>query len=50
MSRQLSLSATLSLFAMAAMAIAMTLTEPSNGGAPRGATAQGSLVGVLLRA
>ncbi len=50
MSRQLTLSATLSFFAMAATAIAMTFAEPSSGSAPRGATARGSLVGVLLRA
>ena len=50
MSKQLTLSATLSVFAMAATALAMTFAEPSSGGASRGATAQGSLISVLLRA
>lgn len=50
MSKQLTFSATLSVLAMAALALTIGFAEPSNGGASRGATAQGSLIGVLLRA
>lgn len=50
MSKQLTLSATLSVLAMAALALTMTFAQPSGGGASRDATAQGSLIGVLLRA
>lgn len=49
MSKQLTLSATLSVFAMAALAVVMTFGEPPGSGA-RGATAHGSIVSVLLRA
>ncbi len=49
MSKQLTLSASLSVLAMAAMALAMGISEPCGGSAPRGATAQGSLISVLLR-
>ena len=47
MSKQLTLSATLSVLAMAAMALVMTLGGPESGGA-RGATAHGSIVSVLI--
>lgn len=50
MSKQLTFSATLSVLAMAALALTISFAEPSSGGASRGAAAQGSLVGVLLRA
>jgi hypothetical protein len=49
MSKQLTLSATISTLAMAALALVMSFGSPLGGGA-RGATAQGSLVTVLLRA
>ena len=49
MSKQLTLSATLSVLAMAAMAFVMGFGGPESGDA-RGATAHGSIVSVLLRA
>ena len=49
MSKQLTLSATLSVSAMAALALVTTFGEPGGSG-PRGATAHGSIVSVLLRA
>lgn len=49
MSKQLTLSATLSALAMVATVLVIGFAEPTSGGA-RGATAQGSLVSVLLRA
>lgn len=49
MSKQLTVSATLSLLALAATALVMGFSEPTSGSA-RGATAHGSLVSVLLRA
>ena len=48
MSKQLTLSATLSVLAMAAMALVTTLGGPESG-STRGATAHGSIVSVLLR-
>ena len=48
MSKQLTLSAVLSVFAMAALALAMQLSAPEGGS--RKATAHGSLVSVLLGA
>ena len=48
MSKQLTLSATLSVLAMCAAALVLSVTEPSSGGA-RGTTAHGSIVSVLLR-
>ncbi len=48
MSKQLTLSATLSTLAMAALALVMTLDGPEQGSRP--AAAHGSLVGVLLKA
>lgn len=50
MSKQLTLSATISTLALAALALATAWSAPTGGGASRGATAQGSLVSVLLRA
>ena len=50
MSKQLTLSATLSTLAMAALALFMSLGGTEGGGASRGATAHGSIVSVLLRA
>ena len=50
MSKQLTLSATLSALAMAALAFGTLLTGPASGsGASRAATAHGSLVKVLIR-
>lgn len=49
MSKQLTISATLSVLAMGAVAVAMALASPQNGSA-RGATAGGSLISVLLSA
>jgi hypothetical protein len=49
MSKQLTLSATLSVVATGAMALALTLGAPSGGGdAKRAATAHGSIASVLL--
>jgi hypothetical protein len=48
MSNQLAISATLSALAMAALCLALGLAAPVGDGA-RGATAHGSLIGVLLR-
>lgn len=48
MSKQLTLSAALSVFAMAAMALAMQVSVPERGS--HKATAHGSLVSVLLGA
>ena len=50
MSKQLTLSATVSTLAMAALALVMSFAEPTSGGASRGATAHGSLASVLIRA
>lgn len=47
MSKQLTFSATLSVLAMAAMALLMSAGAPESGGA-RGATAHGSIVSVLI--
>jgi hypothetical protein len=49
MSKQLTLSATISTAAMLAVALGLACAVPPGGGA-RGATAHGSLVSVLLRA
>ncbi len=49
MSKQLTLSATLSVLAMAALAFGTLITAPESGnGAQRAATAHGSLVRVML--
>lgn len=48
MSKQLTLSAALSVFAMAAMALVMQVSAPESGS--HKATAHGSIVGVLLGA
>lgn len=50
MSKQLSLSATFSALAMAALALMMALVGPTGGDGARGATAHGLIVSVLLRA
>lgn len=50
MSKQLTLSATFSTLAMAALALAMSVGGPSGDSGARGATAHGSIVSVLLRA
>ena len=50
MSKQLTLSATFSTLAMAALALIMALVGPSSGDSARGATAHGSIISVLLRA
>ena len=50
MSKQLTLSATLSVLAMSAMALGLGFGVPSTPATARGATAHGSLIGVLLRA
>ena len=50
MSKQLTLSATFSTLAMAALAAVMGFGAPVYGDGTRGATAHGSLVSVLLRA
>ena len=50
MSKQLFHSATVSTLAMAALALVMSFGDAPSGNAARGATAQGSLVSVLLRA
>lgn len=48
MSKQLTLSATLSVLAMAAMAAVMSFGEPA-GDRSKGAAAHGSVLSVLLR-
>lgn len=50
MSKQLTLSATISSLAMTAMVLFMSVVEPENGATGRAATAHGSIVSVLLRA
>ena len=50
MSTQLSFSATLSVLAMAALALVMSFGEPEGGSGARAPTAHGSVVSVLLRA
>ena len=49
MSKQLTISSTFSVLAMAALALAMNFGAPSDGGARSAATAKGALVSVLLR-
>lgn len=50
MSKQLTLSATLSTLAMAALALVTAIDAPAGGNGARAATAHGSIVSVLLRA
>lgn len=50
MSKQLTLSATLSVIAMTALAFGTLLASPASGGESHAATAHGSLVKVLIRA
>lgn len=50
MSKQLSLAAFLSVFATAAVALAMMATEPAGNRDTRGPAAHGSLIEVLVRA
>ena len=50
MSKQLTFSATLSVLAMAAMALVMSFGGPEGGSGSHAATAHGSIVSVLLRA
>lgn len=50
MSRQLTISATISTFAMAAMAVAMAFGGPLGGDQSRAPTARGSVISVLLHA
>jgi hypothetical protein len=49
MSKQLTLSATLSVMAMGALAVVTAFGTPVGGTASRPATAHGSIVSVLLR-
>ena len=50
MSKQLTISATFSVLAMAALALVVILDRPASGGDAPGATAHGSIIRVLLRA
>ncbi len=50
MSKQLTLSATLSVIAMTALAFGTLLASPASGSGSHAATAHGSLVKVLIRA
>ncbi|WP_375291380.1 hypothetical protein [Qipengyuania sp.] len=50
MSKPLSIAATLSVLATAAMALAMMTAEPAGGRDKRGPAAHGSLIEVLVRA
>lgn len=50
MSRQLTLSASISTAALAALALVMSIGAPERGGEARPATAHGSVMSVLLGA